>query len=132
MGNKVSVESSLPKTPKYGSVNDPGTPRDGYYYNPSKNTIKYRGNDIPILPGETEFKKLKYGYAKTNKRVFYQGKVIPNANPLTFDVVTRDSLKLMSKLNEVNLTKLNSVLGMDKFNNKTRLYHKGVRVLMNE
>jgi len=125
MGNKVSVESSLPKTPKYGSVNNPEIPRDGYYYNQSKNIIKYRGIDIPILPGETEFKKLKYGYAKTNKRVFYQGQLIPNANPLTFDVVTRDSLKLMSKLNEVDLTRLNSVLGMDKYNNRTRLYHKG-------
>ena len=122
MGNSVSTEP-IKKKLIFGSVNDELHPRAGYYHN--GNIIKYHTVPIVLIPGElpNTFIKLKYGYAKTNKRVFYKGAGILNANSATFSVINRDNVKV---LNDNNLIKLNSVLGMDYYNNKRRIYYKGV------
>ena len=114
MGNNIST----PK--KFGSITGKdGKFRPGYYKN--KDKIIYQGNIIELLPNESNFEKLKYGYAKTNMNVFYQGKVITGANPATFDTVKRPDIK-------GELKELNSVLGMDYLGNTKRFYHKGILI----
>ena len=121
MGNTNSITNSNIKE-KFGSIyNKDGITRPGYYWKKGKNKkLIYKGVDIPLLPGEDKFKSLKYGYLVTNKRVFYKGLPILQANPKSFSTITRD------KINEFNteLKKLNSVLGMDYLGNKKRFYHK--------
>jgi hypothetical protein len=124
MGNSNSSESVVPEfefgTRKgFGSVNDPSNPRPGYYYNQNTRTLKYHTTPIEILPGETSFKKLKYGYFKTNKRVFYKGVQIKSVNPANFTTLTIPEVKSTFP----HLAKLNSVVGIDQTNN--RIYHKG-------
>lgn len=50
------------------------------------------------------------------------------ANPKTFSTVTRNNIKSINlkseKINE--LAKLNSVIGLDYFGNKKRVYHKNI------
>ena len=122
MGNTNSITNSVIKE-KFGSIyNKDGITRPGYYWKKGKNKkLIYKGVDIPLLPDEDKFKSLKYGYLVTNKRVFYKGTPILQANPKSFSTITRD------KINEFNteLKKLNSVLGMDYLGNKKRFYHKG-------
>ena len=116
MGNS----QSSPETKKiiFGSVNDDSHPRAGYYHN--KNIIKYHTTQIKMIPGELpeSFEKLKYGYAKTNKRVFYKGVPISGVNPITFYVINRN--------NPENNT--NSVLGVSIIppNNIKKMFYKGV------
>ena len=121
MGNTNSITNSNIKE-KFGSIyNKDGITRPGYYWKKGKNKkLIYKGVDIPLLPDEDKFKSLKYGYLVTNKRVFYKGTPILQANPKSFSTITRD------KINEFNteLKKLNSVLGMDYLGNKKRFYHK--------
>ena len=121
MGNTNSITNSVIKE-KFGSIyNKDGITRPGYYWKKGKNKkLIYKGVDIPLLPDEDKFKSLKYGYLVTNKRVFYKGTPILQANPKSFSTITRD------KINEFNteLKKLNSVLGMDYLGNKKRFYHK--------
>ena len=121
MGNTNSITNSNIKE-KFGSIyNKVGITRPGYYWKKGKNKkLIYKGVDIPLLPDEDKFKSLKYGYLVTNKRVFYKGTPILQANPKSFSTITRD------KINEFNteLKKLNSVLGMDYLGNKKRFYHK--------
>ena len=121
MGNTNSITNSNIKE-KFGSIyNKDGITRPGYYWKKGKNKkLIYKGVDIPLLPDEDKFKSLKYGYLVTNKRVFYKGLPILQANPKSFSTITRD------KINEFNteLKKLNSVLGMDYLGNKKRFYHK--------
>ena len=127
MGNNQSntTDINITKKIKFGSVNDPGNPRPGYYYNQNTRTLKYHTHLIPLLPGENVFKKLKYGYAKTNKRVFYKGIHIPGAVPDNFSTLTIPEVK---ELGIPNLSKLNSVLGIldnNSYNSKYSYYYKG-------
>ena len=136
MGNSLSSNVPVQEGKKiiFGSVNDDSHPRAGYYHN--KNIIKYHTEQIILIPGESSnsFKKLKYGYAKTNKRVFYKGLVIPEANPNTFYVINRENV--LSQLGK-EYSKLNSVLGISNSNknnqnnqnNNTKIFYKGVIVL---
>ena len=101
--------------------------RPGYYF--SKKLKSYQGAPIEVQPNEHQFKKLKYGYAKSNQRVFYKGVPIPDANPVTFDVINRS--EICTKVNGIDterFVKLNTVLGMDFNDNIQRLYHKGTRI----
>jgi hypothetical protein len=98
--------------------------RPGYYFTLGK--VMYKGQLIPLLPDEKEFQKLKYGYLKSNLRVFYNGTYIPDANPVTFSVLTRKNTKTLSKFPKKNqeFTKLNCVLGMDFVCDKKRIYYR--------
>jgi hypothetical protein len=119
MGNTPSTEGV-----KFGSVyGTGGKVRPGYYFTNGK--VIYKGQEIPIIPQESEFQKLKFGYAKSNKRVFYNGKHI-QANPATFTVFTRNNVKTLSKSADKNdeFFKLNSVLGMDFIGNKKRIFFR--------
>ena len=130
MGNSLSSNVPVQEGKKiiFGSVNDDSHPRAGYYHN--KNTIKYHTIPIILIPGESSdsFKKLKYGYAKTNKRVFYKGIVIPGANPNTFYVVNRENV--LSQLGK-EYSKLNSVLGVqdNTQNGINKVFYTGTIVL---
>ena len=97
MGNINSITNSIIKE-KFGSIyNKDGITRPGYYWKKGNNKkLIYKGVDIPLLPGEDKFKSLKYGYLVTNKRVFYKGLPILQANPKSFSTITRD------KVNEFN------------------------------
>jgi len=127
MGNKTSS----PKEPveitgfKFGSIYpNEGKVRPGYYFGNGK--IMYKGLEIIKMPMESDFQKLKYGYLKSNLRVFYHGKDILGANPATFLTITRNNVGNLSKNNDKNQTfkKLNSVLGMDFIGNQKRIYFK--------
>ena len=94
----------------------------------------YQGETINLLPDEISFDKLKYGYAKSNKQVFYQGKPILGADPKTFIVINRKNIKSITQIPEYDemnnnsldiLLKLNFVLGVDHLNNKKRIYYQG-------
>jgi DKNYY family len=120
MGNKPSTPEGL----KFGSIYGiDGKVRPGYYL--AKNKVMYKGEIIPLLENETDFQKLKYGYLKSNKRVFYNGKQISMANPATFSVITRNN-GVISKnpLKNKELSKLNTVLGMDFVGNQKRIYFR--------
>jgi hypothetical protein len=101
-----------------------GNPRPGYYF--SKNKIIYKGTEIPRLEHESNFQKLKYGYLKSNRRVFYKGVYLPLANPATFSVITRNNADSISRdpNTNIDLQKYNSVLGMDFIRNKKRIYFR--------
>ena len=115
MGNEIS-SNKLPE--KFGSITGKdGKFRPGYYV--SKDKVIYQGSELELLPNESNFEKLKYGYAKTNMNVFYKGKIVQGANPATFDTIKRPDVK------EPTLKELNSVLGMDYLGNTKRYYHKG-------
>jgi hypothetical protein len=107
----------------FGSINSEENPRPGYYL--SKSKIIYKGREIELLPGEYNFKKLYYGYAKTNIRVFYKGVPIHGANPNTFTTITRKEVK--KEFNNPKLIKLNSVLGLDYILDKKRAYYHGIQ-----
>ena len=107
--NPGPIGNNITKKIKFGSIHDPGNPRPGYYYNQNTRTLKYHTHEIILLPGENIFKKLKYGYAKTNKRVFYKGIHIPGVIPDNFSTLTIPEVK---ELGIPKLTKLNSVLGI--------------------
>jgi hypothetical protein len=114
----------------FGSINPElgAKARPGYYF--SKKIKSYQGVPIEVQPDEHQFKKLKYGYAKSNQRVFYQGIPIPDANPVTFDVINRS--EIATKVNAIHtkqFVKLNTVLGMDFNGNEQRLYHKGTLIV---
>ena len=113
MGNVTSNES---KKYKFGSTQDPNSPRPGYYFKNKK--IKYHSTTIELVPNEKieTFEKLKYGYAKSNMRVFYNGLPITSADPKTFKILNRQEA-----INIKDIPNLNSVLGMDSKN----IYHKG-------
>ena len=120
MGNNTSNpvnNITVPKI-KFGSVNNPEHSRPGYYSNGK--IIKYHTNTINLLPGENvgSFKKLGYGYAITNKNVYYKGARILNVNPDNFRVINRNQV---SSLGIPHVTKLNSVIGVSNNN----IYHKG-------
>jgi len=137
MGNKQSVhpesfgDTTHSSKIKFGSIHDPGCPRPGYYYNQNTRILKYHINNINLLPGENTFKKLKYGYGKTNKRVFYKGIHITNANPNTFTTLTipeiRNIINIVPKYDTTELIKLNSVLGIETGSNGVinKVYYKG-------
>ena len=78
------------------------------------------------MENEKDFQKLKYGYLKSNMRVFYSGIPILLANPATFSVITRNNVNSLSKNPEKNkeFSKLNSVLGMDFVGNKKRIFFR--------
>jgi len=121
MGNVVSSEPQ--QNIKFGSIYDPENSRPGYYKH--GNTIRYHTSEIPLIPGERldSFKKLNYGYAVTNKRAFYQGEELLGVNPSHFGIINRSELP---KLNRPDLTKLDSVVGVESFGNKFRkIYYKG-------
>ena len=135
MGNNQSnnnipnFQNNITKKIKFGSIHDAGNPRPGYYYNQNTRILKYHTTEIILLPGENVFKKLKYGYAKTNKRVFYKGIHIPGATSENFTTLTIPEVK---ELGNPNLSKLNSVLGIEKgsYNSKNSVrqysyYYKG-------
>ena len=105
------------KPQSFGSVNpsDGEKGRPGYFI--TKSGVKYQGIFIPPVPGENTFKKLNYGYAVSNLRVFYEGKPIPNADPKTFNIVPRGK--------EAKFKHLNCVLGRDVKAGKVRWYKFG-------
>jgi hypothetical protein len=120
MGNNNSTQN-------FGSVypKENEKARPGYYFN--KGSKIYNGAPIELLPEEDSFRKLKYGYAKSNKRVFFKGVPIQDTIPNTFSIVSRGDVKNI--INESDqLVKLNSVLGMDYSLNKKRLYYRGTRI----
>ena len=120
MGNNSTKEVSVKKIGSiYRNDNDPIRP--GYYKN--KNKVMYQGEVINLLPGEISFDKLKYGYAKSNKQVYYKGKPILAADPKTFIVINRKNIKSITQIPEY--IKLNSVLGVDHPNNTKRIYYQG-------
>jgi hypothetical protein len=112
MGNKQSTVTH------FGTVHpvEGSKGRPGYYFN--KSSVIYQGIPIQILPNESDFKKLNYGYLKSNLRVFYNGAPIYGANPKTFHILQR-------KDSPMEFKHLNSVLGKDYQDNKERLYHFG-------
>jgi len=118
MGNKLS-NTNITKS-IYPKENE--KPRPGYYFNTSKKL--YQGIPIEVLPNEDSFKKLKYGYAKSNQRVFYKGIPIQNIFPKTFSIISRSNVRNITE-NSEQFVKLNSVLGMDYDCNKKRLYYRG-------
>ena len=105
MGNNISVPPKI----KFGSINDPINSRPGYYTNGK--ILKYHTNEIILIDNENiaSFKKLKYGYAITNKRVFYKGVYMDKVNPNNFSIINIPDVK---NLNDIQLVKLNSFLGM--------------------
>lgn len=117
-GHAGTNNTNIAKKIKFGSIHDAENPRPGYYYNQNTRILKYHTFNIVLLPGENVFKKLKYGYAKTNKRVFYKGIHIPGAVPENFTTLTIPEVK---ELGNPNLSKLNSVLGILDNN----YYYKG-------
>jgi len=122
MGNTTSTKIEVVK---FGSVyGNGGKVRPGYYIGNGK--LIYQGQEIPQMENETDFQKLKYGYLKSNKRVFYAGKPILVANPATFSTVTRNNVNNLSKIPEKNqeFVKLNSVLAVDFIGNKKRIYYR--------
>jgi hypothetical protein len=125
MGNTPSTNETFKFGSIYGKVGKDGKVekvRPGYYFG---KMIMYKGQQIPIMENETDFQKLKFGYAKSNTRVFYNGKPI-HANPATFLVFTRNNVKTLSKFPDKNeeFFKLNSVLGMDFLGNKKRIFFR--------
>ena len=123
MGNTPSITEK--PIVNFGSVlGKNGKFRPGYYF--GNNKIIYKGKEITKLENETDFQKMKYGYLKSNKRVFYNGNVIPLVNSSTFSVLTRNNVKTLSKFPEKNedFKKLNSVLGMDFVGNKKRIFYR--------
>ena len=120
MGNNNSILK--PDVKKFGSINDPNNKRPGWYCNGK--IIKYQTNQIQLIPGETieSFKKLKYGYAITNKRAFYKGEQILKVNPAQFGIINRQDVH---QLNNKEFTKLNSVLGIETIGNQRKIYYKG-------
>ena len=130
MGNTVSNENNIhenivtKKVIKFGSIYNQEKPRTGYYVN--SDSVIYNTKVLDIEKDEIDnFKKLKYGYAKSHKKVFYKGIEIQNANPSTFDVVNRDEVKNMDNDNMKELCNLNSVIAYDTLKNKKRIYYKG-------
>jgi len=122
MGNNNSTTT---EGIKFGSIDSTnGKVRPGYYF--GNNKLIYQGNQIKVMENEKNFQKLKYGYLKSDKRVFYQGVPLLSANPSTFSVTTRNNVKGLSKFPEKNqeLAKLNSVLAIDYIGNKKRIYYK--------
>ena len=82
------------------------------------------GNNIKIIETQKiNVDKLKYGYAKSNKQVYYKGKPILAADPKTFIVINRKNIKSITQIPEY--IKLNSVLGVDHPNNTKRIYYQG-------
>ena len=96
--------------------------RPGYYF--GKGGVVYKGQSIIPLPGETGFQKLKYGYLRSNKRVFFKGQPLIGANPDTFTVITRNNVHSLCKNQERNqeFKRLNTVLGTDFVGNTRRVY----------
>ena len=122
MGNNTSVPQ--PEKVKFGTVyGTDGKVRPGYYIR--NGTVVYKGQKILTIPGETDFQKLKYGYLKSNKHVYYNGKVILGANPSTFLTIERKNVERLSKnpVKNNEFRKLNSVLGIDYIGNKKRIYY---------
>ena len=117
-------KTSTPIVP-FGNVNpkEGQKGRPGYYINKEK--YFYCGSEIQKLPNEDEFQKLRYGYAKTNKRVLYEGKTIHGAET-NFIVVNRKNK--FNLPNDESLKVLDSVLGMDSYEGKQRFYSKGVLI----
>ena len=115
MGNKITKQSE-----SFGSISSKEgcKHRPGYYYNKTK--LIYDCNEILLLPGEADFKKLKFGYFKTNMRVFYKGHPI-QANPKTFVLLNRKNVKDHDK----ELQKLDSVIGIDFVDQNKRFFYKG-------
>jgi hypothetical protein len=119
MGNTPSTIESKNKSSIYPTQNE--EPRKGYYTN--KSSIIYKSQVFPKLESEGNFQKLNYGYFKSNKRVFYNGEIIPGANPETFRVINRDKVK--NETENKDIINLNSVIGIDYIGSKKRIYHKG-------
>jgi hypothetical protein len=120
MGNTPSAQEK--KSIKFGSINDPDNSRPGYYNNGK--ILKYHTDEIPLVAGENieSFKKLRYGYAITNKRAFYKGEPILNVNPSHFGILQREEVH---KLNNSSFSKLNSVLGIESIGKYKNVYYKG-------
>ena len=112
--NKVNFGSIYPKENQKS--------RPGYYF--KKNKKLYHSIPMEINDGEDSFQKLKYGYAKSNQRVFYKGIPIQDTFPNTFSIISRSNVRNIIE-NSNQLVKLNSVLGMDYDCNKKRLYYRG-------
>ena len=122
----MGAEASTPiKEPQqFGNVHpQPGQrARPGYYIR--NGVVVYQGQTLPVLPDEKDFQKLKYGYLKSNKRVFFKGQVVGGANPSTFTVLTRNNTNTISKSPEKNQSfkRMNCVMATDFVGNTKRVY----------
>jgi hypothetical protein len=111
---KVTEENKFNTEEKQEVVNI----RHGYYKN--KKSVYYDGISLNLSKKDiSSFKKLKYGYAKTNIHVYYKGNIITDANPNTFITINRKNMPEEFK-------KLNSVIGMDFKNETKRIYQFGI------
>ena len=124
MGNSNSTSNAT-----FGSVYSKSSPRPGYYINNKK--VYYQSQPMESLSIDEvlSFKKLGYSYAKSNKRVFFKGKVIPGVNGANFFVINRkNTTSILSNYlnNELvqKLSKLNKVLAIDFVQKK--IYSDGV------
>jgi hypothetical protein len=121
MGQKQSSFGGKTSVYKVEGATEPMKTRDGYYKNGKG--IFYEGTMVPIPKKDlASFKKLKYGYAKTDLSVYYKGNPIPGANPKSFITINRKNMPDEYK-------KLNSVVGVDFDNGKKRIYQFGVKLL---
>ena len=93
-----------PKTLKFGGIKDIDKPRPGYYV--SGQGVYYSGKIL--TPEPSYFAKLKYGYAKNDKVVWYRGEPVKDADVHTFTTVNRGDSSIPKQLK-----KYNSVLGKD-------------------
>ena len=115
--SKVSNPSPQKIVPKFGGIKNIDKPRPGYYA--SGQGVYYNGKLLTSEP--SWFQKLNYGYAKNNKVVWYKGEPIKDADPESFETVTRNNITLPV------LKKYNSALGKDK----RGWYLKGNIILLN-
>ena len=106
MGSSASKVDTVepPKTLKFGGIKDIDKPRPGYYV--SGQGVYYSGK--LLTPEPSYFVKLKYGYAKNDKVVWYKGEVVKDADIHTFTTVNRGDPSVPRPLK-----KYNSVLGRD-------------------
>jgi hypothetical protein len=106
---------------KFGTITSTdSSTRPGYYISTSK--VVFKGEPLALSPDElSSFKKLKYGYAKNNKNVYYKGIIIPEADSKTFEIVNRPQVKDIAP----QYNNLNSVLGMDYYQKQKRFFYKG-------
>lgn len=82
MGNEyIKPNIKIEETHKFGGYRNSEKPRPGYYITPSD--IYYRGETIKqAIP--SSFQKLGNSWAKDAENVYFQGKVVANADSRTF------------------------------------------------
>lgn len=89
MGNFIEKQNSTDNSTdnsnelKFGGYKNTSNPRPGYYKTPSE--VYYRG-ELILNAKPSTFKKLGSGWAKDDKHVYFQGKIIEGIHNPTFIV----------------------------------------------